>query len=181
MQHICNLTNKTTILCNVISLILIISQEIFVSAVRGQEINEVRKIVKIDLEFPLGYWWYIVPTTVAARSKAWTMFACLNSGDAGSNPTEVMDVCVRLFCVCVVICVDSGFVTGWSPVQGVLPTVYRIKKLNKRPRSNKRTVEPYVDRWYIVVEEWGGQEFWMTHSSMTLIQSFLELRSLKCN
>jgi hypothetical protein len=47
-----------------------------------------------------------------------------------------MDVCMRLFCVCVVLCVDSGLATGWSLVQGVLPTVYRIKKLKKRPKSN---------------------------------------------
>jgi hypothetical protein len=33
-----------------------------------------------------------------------------------------MDACVRLFCVCVVLCVGSGLVTSWSPVQGVLPT-----------------------------------------------------------
>jgi hypothetical protein len=36
---------------------------------------------------------------------------------------------VRLLCVCVVLCVGSGLETGWSSVQGVLPTVYRIKKL----------------------------------------------------
>jgi hypothetical protein len=40
-----------------------------------------------------------------------------------------MDVCVRLFCVCVVLCVGSGLATGCSPVQGILPTVYRITKL----------------------------------------------------
>jgi hypothetical protein len=44
-----------------------------------------------------------------------------------------MSVC--LFCVCVVLCAGSGLATGWSPVQGVLPTMYRIKKLKKRPRS----------------------------------------------
>jgi hypothetical protein len=49
--------------------------------------------------------------------------------------------CVRLFCVCVVLCVGSGLATGWSPVQGVLSTMYRIKKPKKRPRSNKRTVD----------------------------------------
>jgi hypothetical protein len=27
------------------------------------------------------------------------------------------------------MCVGSGLATGWSPVQGVLPTAYRIKKL----------------------------------------------------
>jgi hypothetical protein len=53
----------------------------------------------------------------------------------GSNPTLGMGVCVRLFCVCVVLCVGNGLATGCSPVQGVLPTVYRIKKLKKRRRS----------------------------------------------
>jgi hypothetical protein len=35
-----------------------------------------------------------------------------------------------------ILCVGSGLATGWSPVQAVLPTVYRIKKLKKRPRRN---------------------------------------------
>jgi hypothetical protein len=30
----------------------------------------------------------------------------------GSNPTRGMDVCVCLFCVCVVLCVGSGLATG---------------------------------------------------------------------
>jgi hypothetical protein len=34
-----------------------------------------------------------------------------------------MRVCVRLFCVCVVMCVGSGLATGWYPVQGVLPCI----------------------------------------------------------
>jgi hypothetical protein len=34
-----------------------------------------------------------------------------------------MDVCVRLFCVCIVLCVSSGLATCSSPVQGVLPSV----------------------------------------------------------
>jgi hypothetical protein len=80
------------------------------------------------------------------RSKAWTVFARLNTGIVGSNPTRGMDVCVHLFCVCIVLCVGSGLATGWSPVQGVLPTVYRIKKLKKQARYNKRAVEPEIDR-----------------------------------
>jgi hypothetical protein len=55
-----------------------------------------------------------------------------------------MDVCVHLFCVCVVLCAGSGLATGWCPVQGDVPTVYRIKKLKKRPRST-RAVEPLID------------------------------------
>jgi hypothetical protein len=38
-----------------------------------------------------------------------------------------MDVCLRLFCVCVVLCVGRGLATGWLLVQGVLPAVYRIQ------------------------------------------------------
>jgi hypothetical protein len=41
-----------------------------------------------------------------------TVFAHSNSGIMGSNPTQAMNVCVRLFCVCVVLCVGSGLATG---------------------------------------------------------------------
>jgi hypothetical protein len=76
------------------------------------------------------------PITVAALSKAWTVFARSNAGIVGSNPTQGMDVCVWVYCVYVVLCVGSGFPNGWSSVQGVLPTVYRIKKLKEMPRPN---------------------------------------------
>jgi hypothetical protein len=58
--------------------------------------------------------WY--KSEVAVRSKSWTVFARSNTGVVGSNPTRVMCVCARLFCVCVILCVGSGLVTGWSPV-----------------------------------------------------------------
>jgi hypothetical protein len=67
------------------------------------------------------------PITVTAQSKARTVFARSNAGIMGSNPTRGMDVCVNLFCVCVVLCVGSGLAKGWSPVQGVLSTVYRLR------------------------------------------------------
>jgi hypothetical protein len=35
-----------------------------------------------------------MPTTVAAQSKAWNIFAQSNAGIVGSNPTQGMDVCV---------------------------------------------------------------------------------------
>jgi hypothetical protein len=44
------------------------------------------------------------PITVAARSNALTVFASSDTGIVGSNPTQGMDVCLRLFCVCVVMC-----------------------------------------------------------------------------
>jgi hypothetical protein len=36
----------------------------------------------------------------------------LNVGVVGSNPTKGMDVCVHLFCVCIVLCVGRGLATG---------------------------------------------------------------------
>jgi hypothetical protein len=75
--------------------------------------------------------------SVAVQSKAWTVFARSNAEVVGWNPTRDMDVYVRLFYVHALLCVCSGLATGSSPMQGVLPTVYRIKKLKKQPRSNK--------------------------------------------
>jgi hypothetical protein len=63
------------------------------------------------------------PITVAARSEARTVFARSNAEIVGSNPTQGMVVCARLFCVFIVLCVGSGLATGSSPLQGVLPTV----------------------------------------------------------
>jgi hypothetical protein len=52
------------------------------------------------------------PITVAVRSKVSTVFARSNARIVGSNPTQDMYICVRLFCVCVVLCVGSGLATG---------------------------------------------------------------------
>jgi hypothetical protein len=79
--------------------------------------------------------------TLALQSNAWTVFALSKSGVVGSNTTQGMDVCMRLFCVCFVLCVGSGLMTCWSPVQGVLSTSYRIRELKKRQGSDKRSVE----------------------------------------
>jgi hypothetical protein len=72
---------------------------------------------------------------MTARSMSRTVFVRSNTGVVVSNSTRVMDVYVRLFCACVELCLGTGFATGRSPIQGVIPTVYRIKKLKKRPRS----------------------------------------------
>jgi hypothetical protein len=55
--------------------------------------------------------WRYITITVAAWSKAWTVLARSNAGIVISNPTQGMDVCVRLFYVCVVPCVGSGLAT----------------------------------------------------------------------
>jgi hypothetical protein len=57
------------------------------------------------------------PVMMAAWPKAWTVFARSNTGVMGLNPTRGMDVHVCLCCVCAILCVGSGFVTGWSPTK----------------------------------------------------------------
>jgi hypothetical protein len=47
--------------------------------------------------------WKFVPITIAAPSKAWTVVARSNTGIVGLNPTQGTDICVRLFCVCVLL------------------------------------------------------------------------------
>jgi hypothetical protein len=54
-------------------------------------------------------------------------------------------VAVCLSSVCVVLCADSDFATGWYPVQGVLATAFRITKLKMWPRS-EGLLEPWKKR-----------------------------------
>jgi hypothetical protein len=89
----------------------------------------------------VGSW----PITVAAGSKTWSVFAPWNAGFVGLNPTRGTDICVRLFCVCAVLCVGSGLATGWSLVRGALLTLYRIMKLKKTARAQQRSVEPLLN------------------------------------
>jgi hypothetical protein len=45
-----------------------------------------------------------LPFTVIRASKACNVFTRSNTGIVGLNPTQGMDVCLRLFCLCVVLC-----------------------------------------------------------------------------
>jgi hypothetical protein len=60
------------------------------------------------------------------------VFARSHSGIVSSNLTWGTNICVRLFCVCVV---GNGLATGWSLVQGVLPTISGRGKAVKAYRS----------------------------------------------
>jgi hypothetical protein len=86
---------------------------------------------------------------VVTLSKTWTVFTSSFTGVVISNATQGMDVCLRLFCVRVLLLVDS-LVTGWSPIQGVLPIVNRITKIKKKiPTAQQWTVEPLINEWGI--------------------------------
>jgi hypothetical protein len=47
-------------------------------------------------------------------------------------------VCICLLCLCVILWVGRCLAADWFLVEGLLQTVYRIKKLKRWPRSNKR-------------------------------------------
>jgi hypothetical protein len=70
------------------------------------------------------------PSTVVERSKGMNRLLLLEHWGRGFE-YHLSHACLCAF----ILCVGTGLATGWSPVQGVLPTVYRIKKLKKRPRS----------------------------------------------
>jgi hypothetical protein len=90
----------------------------------------------------------IQPITVAARSKAWIVFARLNAEIVGSNPSKrYRCLCVRLFCVCVDLCAGSGFTTGWSLVQGVLPTVKKKDYETEEEARAKKKGSSATDEW----------------------------------
>jgi hypothetical protein len=59
------------------------------------------------------FWLYAdLPITAAVRFKTCTGVARSDTGIVGSNPKQGMDVCVRLFCVCVVLYTGSGLTPG---------------------------------------------------------------------
>jgi hypothetical protein len=48
------------------------------------------------------------PMTVATRSEAWTAFARSKAGIVGSNPNQGMGVCVYVYSVSVLSCVEDA-------------------------------------------------------------------------
>jgi hypothetical protein len=114
-------------ICNRIHLPLLKDTECLLCRVRLTRRAPTADVKRMILTFNAAE--YQAPITVVTRPKAWTVFARSNTGIVGSNPTSGTDVWVRLFCVRAVLCGGSGLATSWSPNQGVLSTLYRIKKV----------------------------------------------------
>jgi hypothetical protein len=68
-----------------------------------------------------------------------------NAGIVGSNPISGMYVCVRLFCVCAVLCVGSGLAMGYHSSKSPTVCVKNITKLKKR--AQQRAVQPLMNEW----------------------------------
>jgi hypothetical protein len=45
---------------------------------------------------------------------------------------------LHAFAVCVVLCVGRGLATGWSPVQGVPPTVLELENREKKTNAPQK-------------------------------------------
>jgi hypothetical protein len=82
-----------------------------------------------------------LPIIMTKRYEAWTVFALSKAGIVGWNPTQRMEVCLRLFCVC---------------VQGVLPTILKVRNWSETKRftvsqyPKMRTGKRDRVRWTII-------------------------------
>jgi hypothetical protein len=70
------------------------------------------------------------------------LFAGSNTGIVGSNPACGIYVCVRLFCVCAVLCVQVAALRRANPRPRSPTGCVNDQETEKQPGSNKRAVEP---------------------------------------
>jgi hypothetical protein len=56
------------------------------------------------MSLALPHYQIVTEITMAALFKAWNIFDPLNTGNVGSNPSQDMDVFVRLLCLCCSVC-----------------------------------------------------------------------------
>jgi hypothetical protein len=83
---------------------------------------------------------YLVAISVAARSEAWTVFAGSNAG--GSNPTQDIYVCVRLFYVLFYVYVEA-LRRGHYPSKDSYPLCILLRNWNSSqgPTKGCRTID----------------------------------------
>jgi hypothetical protein len=84
---------------------------------------------------------------------------------------------MRLFCICIVLCIGSGLETGWSLIQGVLSSVQkRLRNWKKRPGPTK-CAEPLMNEWISWYEHVRLLSFLMHHCSVFQIRFQRERRT----
>jgi hypothetical protein len=80
---------------------------------------------------------------VAARSKGWTVFARSNAGVVGSNPTEGMDVCVRVYSVFLLSCV---YVAAFRRADHSYRLCKKVYETEEEARAQQRGCSA-IDEW----------------------------------
>jgi hypothetical protein len=81
----------------------------------------------------MSEWMLLLCRSQRPRSLRYELFSlALTMGSCARIPLKTWVALLYVF----IPCVGSDLATGWSPVQGVLPALYRIKKLKKRSRPN---------------------------------------------
>jgi hypothetical protein len=91
------------------------------------------------------------PITESARSKAWTFFAHSNAGIVGSNPTQDMDVCVCVYFVFVLSCVQVAALWRTDPPYKesyrLCKKYYETKEEGERDAwAQYRAVQPLMNK-----------------------------------
>jgi hypothetical protein len=84
-----------------------------------------------------------------------------------------ISMCV--YSVLAVLSVGRGLSTYVPTFQGVLPTVYKIKEIRKRPRLQRRTAEPYI---YIYIYIYDYLTDMVTHCTSILSCSYFHICSI---
>jgi hypothetical protein len=116
--------------------------------------------------FVFRYWIFVasISHSGAARSKAWTVFSRSNAGIVGSNPTQGMDVCLCVYSVSVLSCVqvvalwraDHSSKESYRPCENDYET-------EEEARAQQRAVEPLVNEW--IPHSDGTFEIYLFHLS----------------
>jgi hypothetical protein len=113
------------------------------------------------------------PIAVAAQSGTWSVFARSNAGIVGSNPTRVMDVYVRLFCVCAVLYVGSGLATGWFSSKESCRLCIGLRNW-KSGHGQHRAVQPLTNGR---TNEWMNEWMNLLHDPVRLYRTSLPIFS----
>jgi hypothetical protein len=65
----------------------------------------------------------------------------------GSNPTQGMDICVRLFCVCVVLCVLAALRRADPPSKESYRLCNKDYETEEEVRAQQMAIQPLMNEW----------------------------------
>jgi hypothetical protein len=99
-------------------------------------------MIHVVLCSKLWHSYLVKPVTVAERSVLSSLARKPGLWVRIPQNAWMFGICMCLFCVCVALCLGRELATGWSLVQGVLPSVKMIMKLKNQRPGPKGAVEP---------------------------------------